>query len=144
MVEQIGKKIKIIANQSRRRFEKEMVRLGIDMPSTQARILGYIYRESLNNDIFQKDIEEEFDIRRSTATNILQLLEKSGYIERVNVVHDARLKKIVITDKGIGIHEELLKAIISYEDSLTSIYTKEELDTLLFLLNKLSDYLMED
>ena len=30
----------------------------------------------MNKDIYQKDIEKEFKIRRSTASGILQLLEK--------------------------------------------------------------------
>ncbi len=33
-------------------------------------------------EIFQKDIEAEFNIRRSTATGILKLMEKNGFINR--------------------------------------------------------------
>ncbi len=143
MERHLGKNIRIISNQIRRRAEKEIAKAGIDLPSTQARILGFIYRESFNRDIFQKDIEEEFDIRRSSATNILQLLEKGGYIERESVANDGRLKKIIITDKGKGIHEIVIEGIKGLEESLMSIYTKEELEILFGLLDKLSNSLCE-
>ena len=139
----LGKKIRIISNQIRRKAEKETAKLGIDLPSTQARMIGYIYRESKKRDIFQKDVEDEFDIRRSSATNILQLLEKGGYIERVSVAEDARLKKIVITDKGIEIHEVVYEGIMQLEECLASIYTDEEFELLFQLLDRLSVSLID-
>lgn len=134
----IGKKLRIISNQIKRKVEKKAASYGLEVTSAQARIIGFVYRESLTREIYQKDIEEEFDIRRSSVTNILQLLEKNGYINRVSVVEDARLKKIVLTEKGVGIHEIVLKGILEVEDSLCAIYSKEEFEQLIYLLNKLS------
>ncbi len=62
-------------------------------------IIGYLY-ENQGRDIFQKDLESRFCIARSTVTNILKLMEKKGYIERVSVERDARLKKLVLTEKA--------------------------------------------
>ena len=64
------------------------------------------FAENADRDIFQKDFEEEFSIRRSTATKILQLMEKNGLIERQKVESDARLKKIVLTNKALDIHKK--------------------------------------
>ena len=139
----IGKKLRILSNQIRRKIEKETAKSGLEVTSSQARIIHFVYRESLTREIYQKDIEEEFDIRRSSVTNILQLLEKNGYINRVSVVEDARLKKIVLTEKGVGILEIVFKGIIEVEDSLCAIYSKEELEQLFYLLNKLSNNLMK-
>ena len=50
--------------------------------------------------IIRKDIEEEFQIRKSTVTGILQLMEKNGFIYRESVEKDARLKRIVPTKKA--------------------------------------------
>ena len=47
-------------------------------------------------DTFQKDIESEFSINRSTTSEMLKLMCKKGMIQRVPVAHDARLKKISI------------------------------------------------
>ena len=40
----------------------------------QKHILKFILLETLHREIYQKDIEEEFQIRKSTVTGILQLL----------------------------------------------------------------------
>ena len=68
--------------------------------------IKYFY-ENRNKDIFQRDFEERFSIRRSTATNMLKLMEKNGLIVRKSVESDARLKKIILTDKA----EDILKII---------------------------------
>ena len=63
-------------------------------------IIGYLYRHR-DTPVFQRDIEREFSITRSTVTNILQLMERKGYIERRSVPQDARLKQLVLTEEGI-------------------------------------------
>ena len=59
-------------------------------------IMEYLYRNS-DTPVFQRDIEREFSITRSTVTNILQLMERKGYITRRSVEQDARLKQLVLT-----------------------------------------------
>ena len=44
-------------------------------------IMSYLYWHK-NEPVYQRDIEREFSITRSTVTNILQLMERKGYIER--------------------------------------------------------------
>ena len=63
-------------------------------------IMRYLY-ENRKKDIFQKDIEKFFSIGRSTVTNIIQILEKKGYVRRESVEYDARLKKVILTEQGI-------------------------------------------
>ncbi len=54
-------------------------------------IVEYLYSHQ-SEPVFQRDIERDFSITRSTVTNILQLMERKGYIERQSVPQDARLK----------------------------------------------------
>ncbi len=133
----VGKMLKILSNLVRRKIENELNQRGMELTSSQARIIGFVYRQSQLRDVYQRDIEVEFDIRRSTVTNTLQILEKNGYISRVNVDEDARLKKILLTEKGIGIHEVLRKSILEVEGTINNLYTKEELNELFYLLEKL-------
>lgn len=58
--------------------------------------------ENNEKEIYQKDFEEKFMMRRSTASRMLQLMEKNGMISRISDEGDARLKKIVLTDKAIA------------------------------------------
>ncbi len=63
----------------------------------QGRIIGFLARNR-DRDIFQKDIEEEFCIARSTVTGLLKQMEKDGMVQRKSVDKDARLKKVTLTD----------------------------------------------
>mgnify|MGYP000774081076 FL=1 len=91
--------------------------------------------------MFQRDIEREFSITRSTVTNILQLMERKGYIQRLNVPQDARLKQLVLTEEGIQRHEKTLLSFHQTDDYVAGLLTEEENAELLRLLNKLREAL---
>ncbi len=133
----LGKMLRILSNLVRRKVENELNQRGMEVTSSQARIIGFVYRQTQIRNVYQRDIEVEFDIRRSTATNTLQLLEKNGYITRDSVDEDARLKKILLTEKGIAIYEVIRQSILKVEGELNSVYTLDELEELLYLLDKL-------
>lgn len=99
-------------------------------------IMEYLYRNS-DTPVFQRDIEREFSITRSTVTNILQLMERKGYIERQSVPQDARLKRLVLTEKGACIREKTMQALHQTDEFVESLLTPEENAELLRLLNKL-------
>lgn len=80
-------------------------------------ILGYLY-DNKTTDVYQRDIEKQFSITRSTVTSIVKNMEALGYIKRIDVEHDARLKKLVITEDGelmfhkiIGLMQQMDKEI---------------------------------
>ena len=87
------------------------------LTNMQRHVLHYILLQSMSRDIYQKDVEAEFQIRRSTATGILQLLEKNGFILRKAEDRDARLKKIVPTEKAEKVREHVLMNIDRTEKS---------------------------
>ena len=103
-------------------------------------IIGYLYRHR-DAAVFQRDIEREFSITRSTVTNILQLMERKGYIERRSVPQDARLKQLVLTEEGIRFHENTIRSFHQTDDYVAGLLTEEENTELLRLLNKLRDAL---
>ena len=87
------------------------------------------------------NIEREFSITRSTVTNILQLMERKGYIQRLSVPQDARLKQLVLTEEGIQRHEKTLLSFHQTDDYVAGLLTEEENAELLRLLNKLREAL---
>ena len=103
-------------------------------------IIEYLYRHR-DAAVFQRDIEREFSITRSTVTNILQLMERKGYIERRSVPQDARLKQLVLTEEGIRFHENTIRSFHQTDDYVAGLLTEEENTELLRLLNKLRDAL---
>jgi DNA-binding MarR family transcriptional regulator len=132
----IGKKINILAKRIHRRVDKETAQYGVT--GVQGRILGFISVKSKERDIFQKDIEEELDIRRSSVTSVLQLMEKNGYVERVSVSKDARLKKIILTEKGLEIHKNVFNFIVRIEKTLRDELSDDEAKILINLIDRLS------
>lgn len=106
----------------------------------QGMMLGWIITHS-DRDIFQRDIEGAFNIRRSTATVLLQSMEAKGIICRVPVEYDARLKKITVTEKGAAYAKHAKERIDSMERQLQSNITEEEKETFLRVLWKINQNL---
>lgn len=103
-------------------------------------IIEYLYRHR-DEQVFQRDIEREFSITRSTVTNILQLMERKGYIRRQSVPQDARLKQLVLTEEGVLFHEKTILSFHQTDDYVAGLLTEEENAQLLQLLNKLREAL---
>lgn len=123
----IGFEIRSLYNSIRRDIEKN-VKDSVEGPDSG--VHGWainFFHENKDKDIFQKDFEEKFQIRRSTASNILKLMERNGYIKRVSVQSDARLKKIVLTEKAVNVHNFISSDIEKREKRMREGITEEEL-----------------
>lgn len=132
----IGKEIDIISHKIRRKIDNEISKYGIT--NVQGKIISFLYFKSSKQDVFQKDIEHDLKIRSSSVTSVLKLMEKNGYIRRVSVDYDARLKKIVLTEKGDMIRKGVYRSIVSIENEVQSYLTDEELQFLFAILAKLN------
>ena len=99
-------------------------------------ILAYIY-ENQERDIYQKDIETQFGINRSTVTNIVKLMEKKELIRRESVPKDARLKKLVLTEKGIWAKKVSYEAVQATEKQTVLGISEKELDYFFKLIEKM-------
>ena len=80
---QTGKKINQISNRLRRRSRAIQETIGIS--GAQGNILNYILVESQNRSVYQKDIEQEFGLRPSTATEALKSLKKNELMGSMKV-----------------------------------------------------------
>lgn len=101
-------------------------------------IMSYLYWHK-EEPVYQRDIEREFSITRSTVTNILQLMERKGYIERQSVPQDARLKRLILTEEGTRIHEKTMQSLHQTDEFVENLLTPDENAELLRLLNKLRE-----
>ena len=93
-------------------------------------IIRYLYHNR-EKDVYQKDIEKMFSVRRSTVTNLIQLMEKKGYIRRETVSTDARLKKLVLTENGMRMHQIQMEILLEQEERLREYLSPEQLDVFL-------------
>ena len=74
----------------------------------------------MDKEIYQKDIEKNFVVRRSTASGILDTMEKNGMLMRIPSDFDARSKRIVLTDKFISKVEFLENLIEKFSQPETN------------------------
>lgn len=107
------------------------------MTGTHGRAVGYFYCNR-DRDIFQKDFEQEFNIRRSTASSILSLMEKNDLIKRESVPYDARLKKITLTEKALEIQSIVEKDFERFENTMKQNISDEELEIFFGVLEKIN------
>ena len=113
----VGRIIHMLSHQLKRRGTMPEVEMGLT--PMQKHVLTFILFETMERDLYQRDIEEEFRIRRSTASGILQLMEKNGFIYRKSVARDARLKQIIPTEKAEKLRMDILVNIQEMEKKLT-------------------------
>lgn len=111
-----------------------------DLNGLQARILNFVESNDWQGvDVYQKDIEAEFKIRRSSVSSVLDTMEKNGYIRRVSVLADARLKKLVLTDKAKETAVSHRNSLTEFEAALESGLTEEEIQSFKTVLYKIVD-----
>lgn len=134
----MGFRLKSVNNMIRRKLDTMFAEEGIiEVCGMQGPLIRYIYEKSKVQDIFQRDLEKEFNIRRSTATVMLQTLEQKGFITRTPVDHDARLKKIVLTEKAIEQDKLIGNRLDEFNAKLECGITQEEKDEFFLILDKI-------
>lgn len=132
----LGRELQKVSNQIRRHMDSILKQF--DITSVQGMIIHYVYDHSQGTDVFQKDLEKAFDLRSSTLTGILQLMESRELIRRVSVAADARLKKIVLTEKSVHIQKQIFTAIRQNEAAFRSCLDPQEIDLFFDLLGRIS------
>ena len=118
------KENKKISNRLRRRSVALQEKLG--MSGAQGNILNYILVDGRKRPVYQKDIEKEFGLRPSTATEALKNLEAKGLICRISEKQDGRLKRVELTSKAEEIRHLITSEIAESENLLLKGITEEE------------------
>lgn len=138
---EIGYEIRVLNNTIRNSINS--MKLNKDIKSNphttrlHAWVIGFVFHSK--NPVYQKDIETEFQIKRSTASTLLASMEKNGLITRRSVDHDARLKQVILTDKARKMHETFLVTAKKVEENLARGLSDEELRNFFSTLDKISD-----
>ncbi len=134
----LGHEFRVVHNKINRYISCFISEIGKSEALTQPQchILGYLMAHK-DADVFQRDIENEFDISRATATNTLQVMERHGLIMRVGCPEDARLKKLVITDKGRDVFELFVPYFKKMDNQITKGFSGKEIEQLYDFLKRI-------
>ena len=126
--QRVGAEVKQISNLIHRRILSGKSSEEDVVAGSGGWILGYLDRHS-DCDVFQRDLEEKFCLRRATVSKMIQLMEQKGLIERQSVARDARLKKLILTEKGRARNREMIAEFDRLEREMTAGIPQEKLDT---------------
>ena len=132
----IGVEIRKVSHLIRRNLESRCTPSEADVTGMQRMVLHFL-ADHADRDVYQRDIESFFSIRRSTATGILQLMEKNGLLVRQSVSSDARLKKLVLTPAGTALHQKAEADIQALERKAVQGMSASEVDQFFLLLGKI-------
>lgn len=128
-----------LSNKLRRKLD--MLSSRKEFSGSQGRALHFLLAQT--GDVFQKDIEEEYSIRPSTATELLKQMEKNNLIVREPVAYDNRLKKIVLTDKALLYRKQVVDDLTKLEETLTQDIPAEKMKIFFEVIEKMMDNLSE-
>lgn len=127
----------------RRATEQQMADLEIS--SVQSRVLGYLWWKTWKKEpAFQKELEAEFKIRRSSVCSVVQCLEKRGLLELQKRKYRCQTKRSwLLTDEGMKIQSEVINRLEQMESKMNGWLTPEERSWWIRCINKLETGLKE-
>lgn len=124
-----GRLIGIKSNLIRRVMDKKFS----DMPYSPAEtacisFISDVIKEDPEACVFQKDIEKEFNLRSSTASETIKNLESKGLLYRESIDGDGRKKKLILTQKAMDYDEKNKIKLYELEQTIVKGISPEELD----------------
>lgn len=138
MEQQVLFEIKQLQNSIVRTICNDMKKHNIASPPTliQVKITEYLIQNQ-DRDIYQKELEAVFKLRRSTISGILQTMEKRNIIKRIGSQNDARTKRIILTSDALKRHKEVFEYLERLEQQLIKDIKEEELELFYQVINKM-------
>lgn len=128
----VGWKIKRLHSAYAQFRERNIQKL--DLTSSQAFLLGYLSHHS-DAPVYAGDIGRDFGLRHPTVSGLLSRMEQKGFV-RYEADEDHRRKRIVLTERALAVHEQILEQIHATNMLATANLTEEEVATLHRLLDQ--------
>lgn len=124
----MGRELRVLDNLIKRFIDNQMNRTQIKrITGSNGWIIAYL-RDHSGQPVYQKDLEAEFNITRSTASKVVNLMVEKGLIIRESVSEDARLKRLTLTPKAIALGKEMECNRDFVEAQIAKGFTEEELE----------------
>ena len=93
--------------------------------------------DNLDKEIYQKDIEQLFSIKRSTANQMLRTMETRGFIRRNTSSDDARRNVLTVTEAGMEADQHLREKLYQFMKKFHGDIPRSELEQFQATLRKL-------
>jgi DNA-binding MarR family transcriptional regulator len=122
----------------RQRIPSEIARQLDGLPSSacNVRIIAYLARHE-NEDVYQNDVERHCGITRSTASRVLNMMERKGLVRRIIPTFDARKRQVMLTDKSRRLVRQIEESGSDYFAALAEGISPSDMETTLRTIKRL-------
>ena len=99
-----------------------------------------------NNDkvIYQKDLQEEFNISKAAISDVIDSMEKKGVLERIPSSIDGRKNRILLTDFGNSCFSLIKENNLEFNSKLINLLNKDEIESFISIISKLKNSIERD
>lgn len=106
----------------------------LNLTASQVGVLAQLWQ---TDQLPQKEIQQNLDIRPATLTSLVDTLVVKGYVVRESDQEDARVKRIFLTEEGRALEQSCLAIHKEMEDLLREWFTSEEVSLFLSWMKRM-------
>lgn len=140
----VAAELRRISNLTMRYLDRHSHKHYIDtITGTNGWVMIYLSEHS-DEDVFQRDLEKRFDITRSTASKVINLMVAKGLLKFDKVPYDARLKKLILTDSAKDLVNLMKNDVEKLEELMVSGISQEDLELFYKCAEKMKNNLKEN
>lgn len=142
-VREIGRELKKLSNLIKRYIANDVIKQEAEsITGNNGCIIGYIAQS--DHVVYQKEVEQVFGITRSTASKVINLMEKKELLVREQENSDKRLKKLILTEKAYRACEMFEKGGRLFEEKLTKGFSEDELELFFSFIERMKRNITEE
>ena len=130
--------IAFITNKSAKKLADEFNRRLQENGTTRVQWIALFYIGKAG-EISQKELSDYMDIKESSMVRLIDRMEKEELVERRKDSEDRRISKIILTDKGKFLKEELMPRGQEFQDDVLKGISKENLEIFKEVLQRMID-----
>ncbi len=130
--------IAFITNKSAKKLADEFNRRLQENGTTRVQWIALFYIGKAG-EISQKELSDYMDIKESSMVRLIDRMEKEELVERRKDSEDRRITKIILTDKGKFLKEELMPRGQEFQDDVLKGISKENLEIFKEVLHRMID-----
>lgn len=129
-----------LLRRSHRLFAKELAKrlAEHEMPVAQFQILRVLWK---HDGLSQTELSEHIEVERSALTGVFDDLERRGIVRRKRSTSDRRRHTVHLTKYGRSLHEPLMAAALSVNDTATRGVKRAEVAKAVAMIEALIDNL---
>jgi len=109
---------------------------------SQMKIIAYIFNK--NDEVYQRDLEKDLNLRRATLSGILNTMEKNNLLTRISSDKDARSKRIILNEKTKEIFSKKREKLVEVENILIRGIDEKELNKFLNTIDKMKNNIKKE